>query len=84
MIGVTMKILTGEMAGWIWHFLHESGETNLADLKTHVLEEAGDRFTNLNFFAGLGWLLKEDKIVINKTQDNGSEYDVRVCLKLVR
>lgn len=79
-----MKILTGEMAGWIWHYLHENGETNLADLKTHVLEEAGDRFTNLNFFAGLGWLLKEDKIVIIKTQEDGSDYDVRVTLRQLR
>jgi len=76
-----MKVLTGEMAGWIWHFLHRNGETSLADLKQHVLQEAGDKFSNLNFFAGLGWLLKEDKLVIKKMHDTGSEYDVMVSLK---
>jgi hypothetical protein len=77
-----MKLLTGEMAGWIWHHLHRNGETSLADLKQHVLNEAGDKFSNLNFFAGLGWLLKEDKLIIRKTDENGSEYDVFVSLKV--
>jgi hypothetical protein len=76
-----MQVLTGEMAGWIWHHLDEKGDSSLADLKKHVLKRAGEKFSDINFFTGLGWLMKEQKINMTKLTEKSGE---KVMVSLVR
>lgn len=56
-----MNHLIGEMAGKIWHELHENGEMTTTKLKSRLKSDA---FT-LN--AALGWLAREDKVELNKS-----------------
>ena len=56
-----MNYMIGEMAGKIWHELHENGEMTSAKLKSRL---RADAFT-LN--AALGWLAREDKVELSKS-----------------
>lgn len=76
-----MDVLTGEMAGWIWHNLNEFGTISLPELKKHVLKTAGKKFSDLNFFTGLGWLMKEKKISMTKPEKDMNE---NVMVSLIR
>lgn len=51
----------GEMAGKVWHELHDNGELSAAKLKSKLKTDA---FT-LN--AALGWLARESKIELVKS-----------------
>ncbi len=50
----------GETAGKIWHFLDKVGEANLNQLKKGVPADP-----NL-ILQAIGWLAREDKLVIEK------------------
>lgn len=60
----------GAVAGQIWAYLSENGETSVANLKKQ-LELKGDQAG-----LGLGWLAREDKLVINQKGNT-----VKVSLK---
>jgi hypothetical protein len=51
----------GDTAGKVWEFLHEKGETKLSQLKKGVKADS-----NL-FLQAIGWLAREDKLLIQKT-----------------
>ena len=48
----------GEIAGKIWETLNENGEMSGKDLKKAVKAKS-----EKELYLGLGWLLREDKIV---------------------
>ncbi|MGQ9694183.1 MAG: winged helix-turn-helix domain-containing protein [Thermodesulfobacteriota bacterium] len=50
----------GETAGKVWHFLDEAGEANLNQIKKGVPADL-----NL-ILQAIGWLAREDKLVIEK------------------
>ncbi|MGB9699410.1 MAG: winged helix-turn-helix domain-containing protein [Thermodesulfobacteriota bacterium] len=50
----------GETAGKVWHFLDEAGEANLNQIKKGVKADP-----NL-ILQAIGWLAREDKLVIEK------------------
>ncbi len=62
----------GGMAGKIWKYLNEKGESSLNKLKTGI--KAGDRL----FHMGVGWLAREDKIKFSAGKKKGG---VKVSLK---
>jgi hypothetical protein len=62
----------GRMAGKIWKYLNEKGESSLSKLKAGV--KAGDRI----FHMGMGWLAREDKIKFFPGKKKG---EVKVSLK---
>ncbi len=51
---------TGDTAGKVWNYLDKKGEANIADLLTGVIADA-----TLVYLA-LGWLAREDKLLIVK------------------
>lgn len=51
-----LKEKTGEVAGAVWHVLHQSQGLNFEQVREAIHEE-----TNYVLLA-LGWLLREDKI----------------------
>ena len=56
----TMVNQIGEVAGKVWMFLKQNGESNLNQLKRSVKADP-----NL-ILQGIGWLAREDKIRIEK------------------
>ncbi len=50
----------GETAGKVWHFLDQAGEANLNQIKKGVEADP-----NL-ILQAIGWLAREDKLVIEK------------------
>jgi hypothetical protein len=50
----------GEIAGTVWMFLNQNGESNLNQLKTSIKADP-----NL-ILQAIGWLAREDKIRIEK------------------
>lgn len=61
----------GEIAGAIWNALNENGTLNAKDLK-----KAAKAKSEKELFLGLGWLLREDKLVVT-----GDEKDPAFALK---
>ena len=63
--GITIKItkimtaLVGTLAGAVWTALNENGTLNTKDLK-----KAAKIKTDKDLFLALGWLLREDKVVV--------------------
>lgn len=56
-----MTALVGTMAGAIWTALNENGTLNTKDLK-----KVAKIKTDKDLFLGLGWLLREDKVVVTE------------------
>ena len=54
-----MTALVGTLAGAIWNALNENGALNTKDLK-----KATKIKTDKDLYLALGWLLREDKVVV--------------------
>ncbi len=52
----------GDTAGKVWNFLNKKGDANIGDLLTGV---GADAFL---IFLALGWLAREDKLLIVKKE----------------
>ena len=61
----------GEIAGAIWNALNENGTLNAKDLK-----KAAKAKSEKELYLGLGWLLREDKLVVT-----GDEKEPAFALK---
>ena len=61
----------GELAGKIWEALNANGELSGKDLKKATKVRA-----DKDLYLGLGWLLREDKIVVTE-----EDKDITVVLK---
>lgn len=59
-----MKEKIGENAGSVWNYLSESGEKDVKDIKKAC------KLTDKDLYAVIGWLSREDKIVI---KENGKD-----------
>ena len=57
-----MKEKIGDNAGKVWSVLHESGKSNIKDLKKAT------KLTEKDLFAALGWLAREDKVVFDEIE----------------
>ena len=66
-----MVTKAGELAGKIWTALSEKGQLTGKELKKEVKAKA-----EKDLYLGLGWLLREDKVVISEV-----EKDIVVTLK---
>ena len=54
-----MTALVGTLAGCIWTALNENGALNTKDLK-----KVAKIKTDKDLYLALGWLLREDKVVV--------------------
>ena len=54
-----MTATVGTLAGAVWSALNENGALNAKDLK-----KAAKIKTDKDLFLALGWLLREDKLVV--------------------
>ena len=54
-----MTATVGTLAGAVWTALNENGALNTKDLK-----KAAKIKTDKDLFLALGWLLREDKVVV--------------------
>ena len=61
----------GALAGKIWEALNANGELSGKDLKNAIKVRA-----DKDLYLGLGWLLREDKIVVTE-----EDKDITVVLK---
>lgn len=61
----------GELAGKIWEALNEAGELSGKDLKKATKVRA-----DKDLYLALGWLLREDKLVIKE-----ADKDILISLK---
>ncbi len=61
----------GELAGKVWEALHAAGELSGKDLKKATKIRA-----DKDLYLALGWLLREDKLVMTE-----AEKDILVSLK---
>ena len=59
-----MKEKIGLNAGLVWSYLNESGEKDIKDIKKAC------KLTDKDIYAVMGWLSREDKIVI---KENGKD-----------
>lgn len=59
-----MKEKIGANAGSVWNYLNESGEKDIKDVKKAC------KLTDKDLYAVIGWLLREDKIVV---KENGKD-----------
>jgi len=66
-----MTETVGTMAGAVWTALNENGTLNTKDLK-----KASKIKTDKDLFLALGWLLREDKVIVEE-----ADKVVNVCLK---
>ena len=53
----------GETAGKMWEFLNERGEANIIELMKGIGADAS------LIFQAIGWLAREDKLLIAKKED---------------
>lgn len=51
----------GETAGKIWATLNDKGAQTLKQIKKSA------KITEKDFYLGLGWLLREDKLIVDET-----------------
>lgn len=51
----------GETAGKIWETLNEKGTQTLKQIKKSA------KINEKDFYLGLGWLLREDKLIVDET-----------------
>lgn len=58
-----MDDLVGTVAGKIWHYLHENGESDILKIKLNL------KINNTQLFLALGWLSRENKININQDKN---------------
>ena len=58
-----MTALVGTLAGAIWNALNENGALNTKDLK-----KAAKVKTDKDLYLALGWLLREDKVVVAEAE----------------
>ncbi|MBR4130400.1 MAG: winged helix-turn-helix domain-containing protein [Bacteroidaceae bacterium] len=58
-----MTALVGTLAGAIWNALNENGALNTKDLK-----KAAKVKTDKDLYLALGWLLREDKVVVTEAE----------------
>ena len=54
-----MTATVGTLAGAVWSALNENGAMNAKDLK-----KAAKIMTDKDLFLAIGWLLREDKLVV--------------------
>ncbi|MEZ7893541.1 MAG: winged helix-turn-helix domain-containing protein [Candidatus Wallbacteria bacterium] len=54
----------GEIAGIIWNYLDKNGETLYLKLKQDFMTE--HKFSEIQFNMALGWLLRENNILVVK------------------
>ena len=66
-----MTATVGTLAGAVWTALSENGTLNTKDLKKGAKIK-----TDKDLFLALGWLLREDKVVVEE-----NDKVVNVCLK---
>ena len=66
-----MTATGGTLAGAVWTALSENGTLNTKDLK-----KVAKIKTDKDLFLALGWLLREDKVVVEE-----NDKVVNVCLK---
>jgi hypothetical protein len=59
-----MNELIGLTAGKIWNYLNKNGVSNVVKMKIEL------KINNIQLFLALGWLLREDKIVITQEKNN--------------
>ncbi|MCK4533006.1 winged helix-turn-helix domain-containing protein [bacterium] len=57
-----MVELAGEVAGRIWEYLNKNGDVTILNLKSHL------KISNTLICMGIGWLAREDKLVIQKKE----------------
>jgi predicted HTH transcriptional regulator len=53
-----MSTAIGDIAGKIWHYLNENGSSSVSKISTELDANKND------VQRAIGWLLKEDKLVI--------------------
>ncbi|MBQ7527276.1 MAG: winged helix-turn-helix domain-containing protein [Bacteroidaceae bacterium] len=58
-----MTATVGTLAGCVWTALNENGALNTKDLK-----KVAKIKTDKDLFLALGWLLREDKVVVAETE----------------
>jgi hypothetical protein len=58
-----MTALVGTLAGAIWNALNENGALNTKDLK-----KVAKIKTDKDLYLALGWLLREDKVVVTEAE----------------
>ena len=58
-----MTALVGTLAGAIWNALNENGALNTKDLKKAAKVKA-----DKDLYLALGWLLREDKVVVTEAE----------------
>ena len=58
-----MTATVGTLAGCVWTALNENGALNTKDLK-----KVAKIKTDKDLFLALGWLLREDKVVVAETK----------------
>jgi len=58
-----MTALVGTLAGAIWNALNENGALNTKDLKKVTKIK-----TDKDLYLALGWLLREDKVVVTEAE----------------
>lgn len=57
---IMLKEQAGELAGLLWNTLNGTEEMPLKQLKKLT------KLTDKNLYLGLGWLLREDKVVVEE------------------
>ena len=70
----------GMLSGKIWEHLSKNGETSVAKLKKSVLKEQDIPMGDYIVAMSIGWLLREDNIVLRET-GNGKGYRLMVDLR---
>ena len=61
----------GELAGKIWSSLNENGAQTLKQIKKTA------KITEKDFYLGLGWLLREDKVNANEVEGGETTFKLK-------
>lgn len=69
----------GMISGKIWSYLFENGETSIAQLKKSVVVDLDVPMADSMLAMSLGWLLREDKLVLSET-GKGKGYRLMIDL----
>ncbi len=61
----------GELAGTIWKALDQNGAQTLKQIKKAA------KITEKDFYLGLGWLLREDKVSAKEAESGETTFELK-------
>jgi hypothetical protein len=79
-MNIVLQDRVGTIAGKVWQFLNDNGESTIAQIKKAVLEDIQIPMADAVLSMSIGWLLREDNLILTES-GKGKGYRLLIKLK---